>query len=91
MSTKLGAIQSPVLVFYRFHHRHGRGPGDLLVTWRTGQFRNRSWQPMLAHLGPRAERWRLIRLGVGGRSRRRLILSRLRRSLMRAVGCGIAS
>jgi integrase len=56
---------SAVSAFYEFHHRHGRGPGDLLATWRQGRARGGSWQPMLAHLGPRPERSRLIRLRAG--------------------------
>lgn len=58
VNRKLAAVSA----FYQFHHRHGRGPGDLLATWRTG---GRSWQPMLAHLGPRAERSPLIKLRAG--------------------------
>jgi integrase/recombinase XerD len=61
VNRKLAAVSA----FYLFHHRHGRGPGDLLATWRTGRSRSRSWQPMLAHLGPRAERSPLIRLRPG--------------------------
>lgn len=52
---------SAVAAFYEFHNRHGQGPGDLLVDWRRGH-RGGSWQPLLAHLGPRPERSRAIRL-----------------------------
>lgn len=56
---------SAVSAFYQFHDRHGRGPGDLLATWRTGRPRGGSWQPLLAHLGSRPERSPLIRLRSG--------------------------
>ena len=56
---------SAVSAFYRFHRRHGRGPGDVLTEWRPGPARGGSWQPLLAHLGPRAERAPLIRLRAG--------------------------
>ena len=58
---------SAVSAFYQFHHVHGRGPGDMLATWRTSGAKSRSWQPLLAHLGPRAERSPLIRLRAGQR------------------------
>ena len=57
---------SAVSAFFEFHHRHGRGPGDLLATWRP-RARGGSWQPLLAHLGPRAERSPVIRLREGRR------------------------
>lgn len=58
---------SAVSAFYEFHHRHGEGPGDLLTGWRRRDFRGGSWQPLLAHLGPRSERTRLIKLRDGRR------------------------
>ena len=56
---------SAVSAFYEFHHRHGRGPGDLLAAWRRGRPRGGSWQPLLAHLGPQPGRVPLIRLRAG--------------------------
>ena len=56
---------SAVSAFYEFQHRHGRGPGDMLAVWRQGRHGGGSWQPMLAHLGPRPERSPLIRLRPG--------------------------
>lgn len=53
---------SVLSAFYQFHYRHGNGPGDLLGSWQRGR-RGGSWQPLLAHLGPREERSRVIRLG----------------------------
>jgi site-specific recombinase XerD len=58
---------SAVSAFYEFHHRHGEGPGDLLTEWRRRDFSGGSWQPLLAHLGPRPERARLIKLADGRR------------------------
>jgi integrase/recombinase XerD len=57
---------SAVSAFYEFHYRHGRGPGDLLATWLP-RARGGSWQPLLAHLGPRAVRSPVIRLREGRR------------------------
>lgn len=57
---------SAVSAFYEFHHRHGRGPGDLLATWRP-RAHGSSWQPLLAHLGPRSGRSPVIRLREGRR------------------------
>ena len=37
----------------------------MLATWRQGRRGGGSWQPMLAHLGPRPERSPLIRLRAG--------------------------
>lgn len=53
---------SAVSAFYEFHQRHGQGPGDLLAGWRPRSFRGGSWQPLLAQLGPRSERARLLKL-----------------------------
>ena len=55
---------SAVSAFFEFHHRHGRGPGDLLASWRP-RARGGSWQPLLAHLGPRPQRVPLIKLRAG--------------------------
>jgi integrase len=57
---------SAVSAFYEFHHRHGEGP-DLLTGWGRRNFRGGSWQPLLAHLGSRPERTRLIKLRDGRR------------------------
>lgn len=58
---------SAVSAFYEFHHRHGVGPGELLTGWRRHARRGGSWQPLLAHLGSRPERSRLIKLRDGRR------------------------
>ena len=62
VNRKLAAVSA----FYEFHHRHGRGPGDLLATWRP-RARGGSWQPLLAHLGPRTQRSPVIHLREGRR------------------------
>lgn len=58
---------SAVSAFYEFHHRHAAGPGALLTEWRRNDHRGGSWQPLLAHLGSRPERSRLIKLRDGRR------------------------
>jgi integrase len=58
VNRKLAAVSS----FYEFHQRHGVDLGELLTTWRTQTVRGGSWRPLLAHLGPRPERRRTVRL-----------------------------
>ena len=58
VNRKLAAVSS----FYEFHQRHGVDLGDLLTTWRTQTRRRGSWRPLLAHLGPRPQRRRTVRL-----------------------------
>lgn len=63
VNRKLAAVSS----FYGFHQRHGVDLGDLLTTWKTPSGRGGSWRPLLAHLGPRPERRRTVRLRAGRR------------------------
>lgn len=58
VNRKLAAVSS----FYEFHQRHGVDLGELLTTWRTQTVRGGSWRPLLAHLGPRPQRGRTVRL-----------------------------
>jgi site-specific recombinase XerD len=67
VNRKLSALAS----FYEFHHRHGVDLGDLLTRWRPGG-RGGSWQPFLAHLGPRLERHRAVGLRTERRAPREL-------------------
>ncbi len=53
---------SAISAFYEFHQRHGVDLGDLLTTWQRRGTRGGSWRPLLAHLGTRPERSKLIRL-----------------------------
>ncbi|GAB7065764.1 site-specific integrase [Mycolicibacterium hodleri] len=58
VNRKLSAISA----LYEFHQRHGADLGDLLTTWQRRGTRGGSWRPLLAHLGTRPERSKLIRL-----------------------------
>lgn len=58
VNRKLAAVSS----FYEFHQRHGVDLGDLLTVWKTPTGRGGSWRPLLAHLGPRPERRRTVKL-----------------------------
>ena len=64
VNRKLSALSS----FYEFHQRHGVDVGELLTRWRPGARSGGSWQPLLAHLGSRPERQRV----VGLRTERRI-------------------
>jgi len=58
VNRKLSAVSS----FYEFHQRHGVDVGALLTRWHAGGRRGGSWRPLLDHLGPRAERQRVVAL-----------------------------
>jgi integrase/recombinase XerD len=64
VNRKLSALSS----FFEFHQRHGADVGELLTRWRPGARSGGSWQPLLAHLGSRPERQRV----VGLRTERRI-------------------
>ncbi|MGH3395385.1 MAG: hypothetical protein ACRDPO_11930 [Streptosporangiaceae bacterium] len=52
MNRKLSAVSA----FFEFHHRHGRGPGDLLATWRPRARAGRGSRCVLGSITPRQER-----------------------------------